>query len=178
MASRNFRNRLPWRGFVKKSTNISPVGQYSTQTSFDLMRSVTKKYLMLMRRSGRSFFSETLNSWVLLTSLHVTACCSFLVPPPSCRVTVVFLIGLPLSRLLQRREDLASLNIGSLHSVLMSHVVHCDPLVVPFCCIFRWFFVSGEGHDDQCSTPSVMINDCSCLLRLFRHFLLLLSLLW
>ena len=39
---RNFRNFSPCNGFVKKSANISSVGQYSTVSSFRLMLSLIK----------------------------------------------------------------------------------------------------------------------------------------
>ena len=44
----NFLNKEPWVGFVMKSPVISAVGHHSTCNSFLLIRSVMKKYRMLM----------------------------------------------------------------------------------------------------------------------------------
>ena len=43
----NFLNRLPCKGFVKKSANICPVGQYVISTSPLSTLSLMKKYLIL-----------------------------------------------------------------------------------------------------------------------------------
>mmetsp|Transcript_19868 Transcript_19868/g.22532 ORF Transcript_19868/g.22532 Transcript_19868/m.22532 type:complete len:102 (+) Transcript_19868:298-603(+) len=46
MTALNFRNSAPCKGLVKKSANISSVGQYSMDISPLSIRSLTKKYLM------------------------------------------------------------------------------------------------------------------------------------
>ena len=48
MSLLNFLNLCPDKGLVKKSPTISSVGQCSTESSFDLILSVTKKCLTLM----------------------------------------------------------------------------------------------------------------------------------
>ena len=45
---RIFLNKSPWRGFVKISAVIFPVGKYSILMSFFSTRSLMKKYLTLM----------------------------------------------------------------------------------------------------------------------------------
>ena len=67
--SRNFLNNEPCSGLVKKSAIISPVGQYSTDISLALIRSVTKKYRMLMCRvrlllDALPLFSNNIALWL------------------------------------------------------------------------------------------------------------------
>jgi hypothetical protein len=65
----NFWNAAPCSGFVKKSAIISWVGQYSTKTSPDAIRSMTKKYRILMclvrfLLDARPCFSSSIELWL------------------------------------------------------------------------------------------------------------------
>jgi hypothetical protein len=82
--SLNLQKLDPWRGLVQKSPVMSSVGHHATGNSFLDIRSVIKKYLVLIcfvlfELEARPFFSRRIIawlSWYTRLSLTVWACSS------------------------------------------------------------------------------------------------------
>ena len=175
--SRNFLNNDPWRGFVKKSAIITPVGQYVMDTSLEAIRSsVSNKEVPNVNMSspftagGKPIIFQQYGTLVVLVDkwVHyiISLCFEEIAIPKNLRHDIIDIHQFPFSG----TPDINFLASGRgiYHSFPKGHgttsvVFH----IIPFPRVMAppvWFFMSSEWTANDTSIHHLII----CMLSASR----------